>query len=245
VSSSSSATADETRRSVIVVSASDPVAPLRAGRRTKRATNDADDQATRRAVIDAAIACILERGFYRASSNQIAKRAGVSWGVIQYYFGSREALMLAVLEDGKGRFADVIGEVTIDGVTVAERLDQLLDVLAVLYGTPEYLAYMQITLNMDHDPATSAEVRTTMRVVAERSNDQLRNLLHRALGPAAVVPDLVATTFLALRGFVVSQQLVDTMAYESFPPEAGRTERERRLLSRVLAPYIEQAAAEH
>ena len=188
--------------------------------------------------------CILERGFYRASSNQIAKRAGVSWGVIQYYFGSREALMLAVLEDGMSRFAEVIGEVTIDGETVAERLDQLLDVLAVLYGTPKYLAYMQITLNMDHDPATSAEVRATMRLVAERSNEQLRNLLIRALGPAAAVPDLVTTTFLALRGFVVSQQLIDTMAYESFPPEADRTERERRLLSRVLAPYIEQAAAQ-
>ena len=31
------------------------------------------------------IACILEEGFYRASSNKIARRAGVTWGVIQYH----------------------------------------------------------------------------------------------------------------------------------------------------------------
>ena len=226
------------------VTASDPVAAPRDGRRTKRATHDDADQATRRVVIDAAVACILERGFYRASSNQIVARAGVSWGVIQYHFGSREALMLAVLQDGARHFAEVVDEVTIDGATATERIDQLLDVLAAHYGAPEYLAYMQVALNMDHDPATSAEVRATMREVAERASERVRSLLHDALGPAAGVPDLAATMFLALRGFVVSQQLIETMAYDSTPPETDRTERQRRLLSRVLAPFVEQAAAE-
>ena len=188
------------------------------------------------------MACILERGFYRASSNEIARRADVSWGVIQHYFGTREALMLAVLQDGARRFAEVVGDVEITGETAAERVEQLLDALAKHYGAPEYLAYMQVALNMDHDPATSVEVRSTMREVAERTNERLRALLHQALGPAARVPDLTTTLFLTLRGFVVSQQLLDTMAYDAVGPETDRTARQRRLLSRVLAPYIEQAA---
>ena len=53
----------------------------------------AQDSISRQRVIDAAIACILDQGFYRASSNAIAERAGVTWGVIQYHFGTREALM--------------------------------------------------------------------------------------------------------------------------------------------------------
>jgi len=36
------------------------------------------DESTRARVVDAAIACILDEGFYRASSNRIAKRAGVT-----------------------------------------------------------------------------------------------------------------------------------------------------------------------
>lgn len=212
-------------------------------RRGRRAAGDGADQATRRAVIDAAVASILERGFYRASSNEIARRANVSWGVIQHYFGTREALMLAVLQDGARRFAEVIGEGSIDGETAAERLEQLLDILARHYGTPEYLAYMQVTLNLDHDPATSAEVRTTMREVATRATEQLRSLIREALGPAAGEPDLATTMFLTLRGFVVSQQLLDTMAYDSTPPQTDRTAHQRRLLSRILAPYIEQAAS--
>ena len=223
-----------------VVTASEPTAVRR---RARRAASDGSEQATRRVVIDAAVASILERGFYRASSNEIARRANVSWGVIQHHFGTREALMLAVLQDGARRFAEVVGEGSINGRTAAERLEQLLDILARHYGTPEYLAYMQVTLNLDHDPATSAEVRTTMREVAEHATEQLRSLLSEALGPAAGEPDLATTTFLALRGFVVSQQLLDTMAYDSTPPQTDRTSHQRRLLSRILAPYIEQAAA--
>jgi AcrR family transcriptional regulator len=200
------------------------------------------DPATRRLVIDAAVASILERGFYRASSNEIARRAGVTWGVIQHYFGTREGLMVAVLQDGARQFAEVFESATIDGETAAERLDQLLDVLARHYGAPEYLAYMQVMLNMDHDPKTSAEVRATMRSVAEQSNGHVRRLLKETLGPATSVPDLALTIFLTLRGFVLSQQLLDTLSYDTVAPETDRIARQRSLLSQILAPYVESAA---
>jgi AcrR family transcriptional regulator len=210
--------------------------------RAKRSSGETE-QATRRVVIDAAVASILERGFYRASSNEIARRAGVTWGVIQHHFGTREALMLAVLQEGSERFTEALTDVTIDGRTAAERLEQLLDVLAVHYGDPRYLAYMQVALNMDHDPATSAEVRATMKAVSERSAEQLRSLVRATLGSATSTPDLAATMFHALRGFLVSQQLVATMAYDTTIPQSDRTARERRLLSRILAPMIEETGS--
>jgi AcrR family transcriptional regulator len=215
-------------------------APKRATRSRRPPTTDASEQATRRAVIDAAVASILERGFYRASSNEITRRAGVTWGVIQHYFGTRESLMLAVLEDGARRFDQVVEGGVIDGDTVAERVAQLLDVLAEHYGTQDYLAYMQIALNMDHDPTTSAEVRATLQQVARRSADQLRALIRATLGPATSVPDLATTIFLTLRGFVVSQLLLDTMTYDTVVPESDRVERQRRLLGKMLAPYLEE-----
>jgi AcrR family transcriptional regulator len=52
------------------------------------------DLSTRAKMLDAAVQCIVEEGFYRSSSNRIAARAGVSWGVIQHYFGTREKLLL-------------------------------------------------------------------------------------------------------------------------------------------------------
>ena len=51
-------------------------------------------------MLDATVECILELGYYQASSNAIARRAGVTWGTIQHQFGSREALLLEVIKQG-------------------------------------------------------------------------------------------------------------------------------------------------
>jgi AcrR family transcriptional regulator len=222
---------------------SDPATPTPTrtrARRTARPGAPKDDAATRDRVIDAAVACILERGFYRASSNEITRRAGVSWGVIQYYFGSREALMLAVLRDGARRFSELVAAAHADGTTVAERLNSLLETLTSHYGQPEYLAYVQIALNMDHDPDTSAEVRKTLREVAEQSSKDVRRMLREALGSATRVRDLADTVFLAFRGFGFSQQLLDTLSYDAVAPQSDRLVRQRRLLADALARFVEQ-----
>ncbi|HEX4244438.1 MAG TPA: TetR/AcrR family transcriptional regulator [Acidimicrobiales bacterium] len=198
------------------------------------------ETATQRRVIDAAVACILECGFYRASTNEIARRAGVTWGVIQHYFGTREALMLAVLQDGARQFAELMEDAHIEGDTTEDRVEQLMDVLTSHYGQPEFLAYLQVLLNMDHDPRTSVEVRKTMREVAARSQDHVRRLLREALGPANSTPDLAITVFLVLRGFAISQQLQGTMAYDVSAPKADRATRQRRILAGILAPYLEE-----
>ena len=195
-------------------------------------------------MIEAAIECIIELGFYRGSStNEIARRAGVTWGVIQWYFGNREGLMLAVLEEGARHMVATVEGAHIDGPTVVERMSQLIDVFSAHYARPDYLASLQVLLNMDHDPRTSAEVRKTMLEVAERSHAHVRRLLREALGPAASKTDLATTIFLVIRGFAFSQQLLDSMAYDTVAPKQDRGPRHRRLLAQILAPYIEIAAA--
>jgi AcrR family transcriptional regulator len=199
--------------------------------------------AARQRVIEATVACILELGFYRSSTNEIARRADVTWGVIQHYFGTREKLMVAVLHEGFQHFVEAVEGVHIEGDLVGDRITQLVELFAAFYAQPEYLADLQVLLSMDHDPKTSAEVRETMRDVAERSNVHVRRLLREALGPAANIADLSTTVFLVLRGFGISQQLLDTMSYDAPTPKQDRVARQRRLLADLLTPLIEQAAA--
>ena len=199
---------------------------------------------TRDRVIKAAIECIIDLGFYRGSStNEIARRAGVTWGVIQHYFGNREGLMLAVLEDGASHMVETVEEARIDGVTTVERMAQLIDVFSTHYARPDYIASLQVLLNMDHDPRTSAEVRKTMLEVAERSHAHVRRLLREALGSAMNKPELATTVFLVIRGFGFSQQLLDSMAYDTVTPKRDRAARHRQLLADILAPYVEMIAA--
>lgn len=198
------------------------------------------DLATRERVIHATVRCILERGYYRASTNEIARTAGVSWGVIQHYFGTRERLMLAVLQEGARKFEEAVGGASVNGTTEGERITQLLDIFCSHYGSPEYLADLQILLNMDGDPSTSAEVRQTMEDVARKSQGHVQRLLREALGPAVSISDLATTVFLVIRGFGLSQQIADKMSYDVVAPKNDRVSRQRRLLAGILTPYFEQ-----
>jgi hypothetical protein len=148
--------------------------------------------------------------------------------------------MLAVLQEGSSDFAQSVEEVHISGETAASRVDQLVDIFSFHYARPYYLAQVQIFINMDRDPRTSPGVRETMRVVAERTNAHVRRLLKDALGAAADVSDLATTIFLVLRGFGLSQQLLDSMSYDSLAPHSDRTEHQRELLNLMLTSYIER-----
>src|SRR5882724_10155130 len=112
-------------------------------------------ESTRRRVLSAAVETILEEGFYRASSNRIAERAGVSWGVIQYHFGSREQLLLAVATEGSAHLLESVRDAKIHGDTLQERIDSLADVIWVHYRRPEFLAHVQVLLNLAKDPRTT------------------------------------------------------------------------------------------
>lgn len=190
------------------------------------------------------MSCILEQGFYRASTNEIARRAGVTWGVLQHHFGTREGLMVAVLHRGADHFYETVSEAHIIGDSAEERIENLLKVLSAHYGRREYIAYLQILLNLEHDPDTSEEIRATMRDTAHKTNEHVRRLLREALGPSAEVPDLAATLFLALRGFSLSQQLLETMAYDAPPPPSHRVARQRRLLVQALASLADNEPSE-
>ncbi|HWI72909.1 MAG TPA: TetR family transcriptional regulator [Baekduia sp.] len=64
---------------------------------TGRRRNDA--QASRRALLDAAGSLFDERGYQGATVRDIGERAGVDPALIARYFGGKEGLYLAVLED--------------------------------------------------------------------------------------------------------------------------------------------------
>jgi AcrR family transcriptional regulator len=196
------------------------------------------DGISRQRVIESAIQCILDQGFYRASSNAIAERAGLSWGVIQYHFGNRETLMLAVLEEGARRLNDIILTAEITGETVTERVAQYMDILVKYYGSPNYLAFTQVLLNLAHDPRTSEQTRQTMARISESANPELRRLQRRVLAGTGIRRQAVQTLlFHALRGLAVSHLMLETL-----PDQASRGRHiadQRRLLAEALGMLIE------
>jgi AcrR family transcriptional regulator len=189
-------------------------------RRGKNRENGSEPSRVRADIIDAAVESILDLGFYRASTNEIARRANVAWSSIQYYFGTREALLLAAVAELNDRFTASLQGTTIIGETLEERLRSLYDRLAVHFGDPVYLAQIQIALNLHHDPNTSPEAVQTLAEQAATNADLLRELLGQALG--GTVGSVTTTAiFHAMRGMALSQQLTQSATWHAGPPSSG------------------------
>ncbi|HEY5938958.1 MAG TPA: TetR/AcrR family transcriptional regulator [Kofleriaceae bacterium] len=62
----------------------------------------------REAILDAALALFVERGFYGTAVPEIADRAGVGAGTIYRYFESKEALVNAIYRHQKQSFAHIV-----------------------------------------------------------------------------------------------------------------------------------------
>lgn len=63
---------------------------------------------TKEALIEAAVVLFGEKGYGATSLKAIGQRAGISHGVIPFHFGSKEGLLLAVVETLFSRFTQAV-----------------------------------------------------------------------------------------------------------------------------------------
>jgi AcrR family transcriptional regulator len=165
-------------------------------------------------MIDAALACILDRGYYRATSNEIARRAGLTWGAIQRQFGSREALLLAVHEQEWSHLLTALRDGRIEGDSVEERVRCLIRVLKGYYGRPESFAALQIVMNLRKDPKTSPATLEIIRNATRQAEELTPSLLGKVVGTTAD-PALTQMVFYAVRDFWVGLHIESATAPEA------------------------------
>src|SRR6202142_672549 len=193
--------------------------------------------ATRARLIDATIECILEEGLYRASSNRIAKRAGVTWGVIQHHFGTREALLLATFQEGMRELIDTLESAVIAGDTFEERLESLPDVIWRFYRRPRFVAYEQLTLNLLRDPTMDAATVRLVRRQQAKIGELLTELTTQVADSeiADVLPP--AALLQILRGLAIGLVLTDAVPrrVRRVVLDTATTEFERQVLLDALS----------
>ncbi|HEY5171447.1 MAG TPA: TetR/AcrR family transcriptional regulator [Acidimicrobiia bacterium] len=201
--------------------------------------------ATHARLIDATIECILEEGFYRASSNRIAKRAGVTWGVIQHHFGTREALLLATFQAGMCELIDTLESAVIVGDTFEARLESLADVIWRFYRQPRFVAYEHLTLNLLRDPtidaATARLVRRQQAKIGELLTQLAIQVVDRDL--AEVLPP--AALLQILRGVAIGLALTDAVPGRVRRATPHPTTTERKVLVDALTALVSHTPKRH
>jgi TetR/AcrR family transcriptional regulator, regulator of cefoperazone and chloramphenicol sensitivity len=159
---------------------------------------------TRAHILDTAVVVIDQLGISGASASEIARRSGLSWGVIQYHFGSRPGLLQATLDHSIDRYIERLAHWEPRG-NVTERCEGLVDELWQQMARPTYRASLELQLHLARHPLAGTDYRAAPRRASEAARrtwrrsfvelDQAR--VDRAHG--LVMP--------SLRGFAVSRAL--------------------------------------
>ncbi|HEY1721745.1 MAG TPA: TetR/AcrR family transcriptional regulator [Magnetospirillaceae bacterium] len=120
------------------------------------------ESARRQQIIACAIDAIVEMGFARASVDQIAKRAGVSKGVISYHFPAKEELTQAIIDSVFATGRAYMTPQIMAATTAADRLRAYIesDLAFIDANRKPLMALVEIAIgarNPDGSPVIGAE----------------------------------------------------------------------------------------
>lgn len=138
------------------------VADTTSERRTNRR-----GQATRDAMLDAALSALATGDTAAASANRIAKDAGATWGAIKYQFGDIDGLWAAVLQRTAERRGQLPSRATPDA-PLHGRVAAIIDLLFDGLSAPDSRAIETLRAALPRDgaelerlyPLTSAELQS-------------------------------------------------------------------------------------
>lgn len=139
----------------------------------KEASDIASDKASR--IVEAMRKCVALYGADGATFDHVAREAGVSRGLLHYYFGSKERLLIEVVRRETDRLIDMIKAGAENATSAQELVDVLLTRLAdVLALEPElFLLSFEIIGEARRHPEIGSEVTDYHR----RTRGQLAEIL--------------------------------------------------------------------
>lgn len=166
-------------------------------RQTRAPRKRGDD--TRARIIDETVRCVVEEGFAATTAKHVAEGAGVTWGVIQYHFGDRNGLLMAVVDDGVAKLLDSLSSAEIAELPLPQRIEAVVDTAWRCYSSPTSMAAFEI-LRATRFGDTSRQHLLQMNAAI----GQLGQLISDDPADAGVAEVIWA----ALRGIVLAQMII-------------------------------------
>jgi AcrR family transcriptional regulator len=141
---------------------------------TQVAQKTAARTAAEEALLDAAERLLAEAGYAGITTRRLAREAGVNHGLVHYYFGSNENLLVRALERFTGRLIARQRELYAADLPFADKWR-----MAMHYLVSEDVSYQKIWLELQALAWNNPEIRARLA----RVNAEWRAVLTEAFGP--------------------------------------------------------------
>ena len=191
----------------------------------QRLTQDEKTAETRRRLLDAAIVCLIDRGYANTTTSEIAERAGLSRGAQLYHFPKKEELLTSAVEHlielKFGEMKEKVSRLTNENDRRAMAIDSLWETFNGRLAT----AWIELAVASRTDSYLRESVSAANDRVAEFINRSFEELFPRPEGASAfyeLIPHIVCLTLegMALEGMTLNSELTTKIltALKTFKP---------------------------
>lgn len=145
-----------------------PVRPRR------RLTQPERSAATREALVDSTITCLIELGFEGATTTEICERAGLSRGAHLHHFHTRSALLAAAVVELADRGTEQLRAAVAELPTGRDRHEAALDMVWSLFRGPLFTMLLELSVRARTDEELRASLGPVERFVGPTAVGHMR-----------------------------------------------------------------------
>ncbi len=181
----------------------------------RRITRAEQRAATRQALIDATAACLVEEGYAALTTRRVAELAGVAQSTLMHHFETREALLVAAVEQLAMRLADhALDEIDLAALHRPERREAVLDQAWREFTSPQALAAAQLWIAAWSEPELAETLRELeLRIEAILAATAAALFPEHAEDPR--FPALIAASVAMIQGLVMEIPIAGRKAIDA------------------------------
>jgi AcrR family transcriptional regulator len=215
-------------------------APARSAARSIAMRKPKDPAANRARIVQAAIDEFAARGFKGASMDAIAARTQTTRALINYYFGSKEKLYIAVLEQVYAAIREAEGQLDLDHLAPREAVRRIVEFTYNYYLAHEGFVRLVVAENQARGRhlKKSRAMRTLNRPIIERLARVIARGQAEGLFRADVDPVEIHKSIAALGMFNVTNQYTFGGIFQREMGAKGDVARRRALVADLILSYL-------
>jgi AcrR family transcriptional regulator len=159
--------------------------------------------ATRTALLDAAIQCIVQEGYANTTTRRIAERAGVTPGALQHHFPSKAELLGQAIRHARQGFGqEMLAHGPPDAPSIQARCELTLDRMWEVHTGPFFQASTELLVAA----RTDADLRSTLVEVQHEAaalNTVAARILYPEMADEPGFAEVIDTGQAAIRGLAL------------------------------------------
>ena len=193
----------------------------------------------RRMILDAAIRVFAQRGFHHCRVSDVADEAGVAYGLVYHYFGSKEEILNQLFSERWQLMLDAIVEIDRrDDVAAREKLQM---VASFIIDSYRYEPELMKVIIVEVTRAANSFGRLHLPKIRE-AYELIAEIVEKARRDGSFKADISAE-FAAMCFYGAIEQLLSAWIFELRPQTDEEFERAKSLVVEAICGGLERASA--